>query len=211
MKYLDIKDQLLQYISSIWKSDEFFLKDDVRQKQLRPEIIRRLLAEIMTDDERAAYYGLPNGCRIREGSKIIGKENFKCGEYVWIGEDAILDASGGLEIGSHTSIGLSTYIWSHTSPMTNLTLSNFSGSPLIERLPTKIGSGVFIGGPSVIFPGVTIGDKVIVTPLSVINRDVPSYSIVAGNPARVIKSISEEYITQEKERILSGIQKVRKS
>ena len=211
MKYIDIKSQLLQYISDIWKSDDFKLKDEARQRQLRPEIIRRLLSEVMTDDERAAYYDLPNGCRMREGSKIISRDNLVCGEFVWIGENSILDASGGLEIGSHTSIGLSTYIWSHTSPMTNLTLANFSGSSLIERSQTKIGSGVFIGGPSVIFPGVTIGDKVIISPLSVVNRDIPSYSIVAGNPARVIKTISEEYIAQERERILDGQAKANKS
>jgi acetyltransferase-like isoleucine patch superfamily enzyme len=198
----DIKQRLVRDILDAWDSADLQLKEGGRQDKLRPEIISRLLTNVMTDDERAEFYGLPNGCRMREGAKIISKENLKCGEFVWIGENAVLDASGGLEIGSHTSVGLSVYLWSHTSQMTNLTMENFSGSPLIERKPTKIGSGVFIAGPSVILSGVTIGNKVIVAPLSVVNKDIPDYSVVAGNPAKVIKTISEEYINEERNRIL---------
>jgi acetyltransferase-like isoleucine patch superfamily enzyme len=196
-----IKKGIVLSIFRAWSSARFVVKDADRQKRLRPEIIARLLTSVMTDDERAAYYGLPQGCRMREGAKLIGQEGLVCGEYVWIGEQAILDASGGLEIGSHTSIGLSVYLWSHTSVLTNLTMENFSGSPLIERKPTKIGSGVFIGGPSVVFPGVTIGDRVVVAPLSVVNKDIPSYSMVAGNPARIIRTMTEDYIQQEKARV----------
>lgn len=198
-----VKESLLADLKTLWWSPEFSLQDGERQNRLRPEILSRLLTLVMTDDERAAYFGLPKGCRMREGAKIIGKENLTCGEYVWIGENSVLDASGGLEIGSHTSVGLSVYLWSHTSPLTNLAMENYSGSPLIERKRTRIGAGVFIGGPSVIFPGVSIGDKVIIAPLSVVNKDVPNYSVVAGNPARVIKTISEEYIAEEKARVLS--------
>lgn len=168
-----------------------------RQKTLRKSILERFVGLTMTDDERAALMGLPTGCRIRENAKIISPENLICGENVWIGEGAILDASGGLEIGSHTSIGLSVFVWTHSSYLTNLTMQNFSGSPLIERKSTKIGSGCFLAGPTTILHGVTIGDKCIILPMSVVNKDIPSYSMVAGNPARVIKKISEEYI-QEK-------------
>jgi acetyltransferase-like isoleucine patch superfamily enzyme len=204
MSLASIKRSMVRSLFETWRSAEFVVKDNERQKRLRPEILSRLLSSVMTDDERAAYYGLPQGCRMREGVKVISQENLLCGEHVWIGEHAILDASGGLEIGSHTSIGLSVYLWSHTSVLTNLTMENFSGSPLIERKPTKIGSGVFIGGPSVIFPGVTIGDKVVVAPLSVVNKDIPSYSMVAGNPARIIRTITEDYIQQEKTRVQLG-------
>ncbi|NKE68715.1 acyltransferase [Ramlibacter sp. RBP-2] len=160
----------------------------------------------MTDDERAASHGLDETCRMREGAKIISPEKLECGEYVWVGENAVLDASGGLSIGSHTSIGLGVYIWSHTSQLTNLTLQNFSGSELIERRPTKIGSGVFIAGPSVILAGVTIGDKCVIAPLTVVNKDIPPYSVVSGNPSRVVKTINEDYIAAERGRVLGKAQ-----
>ncbi|MGB1311421.1 MAG: DapH/DapD/GlmU-related protein, partial [Leucothrix sp.] len=53
---------------------------------------------------------------------------------------------------------------------------------------TRIGKHCFIGCASIILPNVTIGDQVIVAAGSVVTKDVPSNSIVAGNPAKVIKS-----------------------
>jgi acetyltransferase-like isoleucine patch superfamily enzyme len=168
------------------------LKNQQRNKDLRNSIIERFISGVMTDDERAELFGLPEGCRIREGAKIISPDNFKCGKYVWIGENAVLDASGGLEIGDHTSIGLTVFIWSHTSYLANVAVKNFIASDLIERKPTKIGSGCFIGGPSVIYHNVTIGNKVVILPMSVVTKDIPDYSIVGGSPARIIKTLSEE-------------------
>jgi len=53
---------------------------------------------------------------------------------------------------------------------------------------TRIGKRCFIGAHSILMPGVTIGDGSIVGAGSVVTRDVPSASIVAGNPARVVRS-----------------------
>lgn len=50
-----------------------------------------------------------------------------------------------------------------------------------------IGENCFIGGNSIILPGVRIGDSVIVGSGAVVTRDVPDNSVVAGNPARVVR------------------------
>lgn len=55
-------------------------------------------------------------------------------------------------------------------------------------LHTRIGRRCFIGARSVILPGVEIGDECIVGSGSVVTKDVPPRSVVAGNPARVIRS-----------------------
>ena len=56
-----------------------------------------------------------------------------------------------------------------------------------KLLPTLVKRGASIGANSVILPGITIGENAIVGAGSVVTRNVPSNSVVAGNPARIIK------------------------
>ena len=53
--------------------------------------------------------------------------------------------------------------------------------------PIRIGRNVWIGFDACVLPGVTIGEGAIVGARSVVTQDVPPYSVVAGNPARLIK------------------------
>lgn len=55
-------------------------------------------------------------------------------------------------------------------------------------LHTRIGENCFIGGRSMILPGVEIGDNCIVGAGAVVTKSVPPRSVVAGNPARVVRS-----------------------
>ena len=55
-----------------------------------------------------------------------------------------------------------------------------------------IGNNVWIGGNSVICPGVTIGDHVVIGAGSVVTKDIPDWSVAAGNPCKVIRKITEE-------------------
>jgi virginiamycin A acetyltransferase len=75
------------------------------------------------------------------------------------------------------------------------------GIDLKEKYPTKgdttIGNDVWIGHEAVIMPGVKIGDGVVVATKAVVTKDVPPYSIVAGNPAQVLKMrFSEDTIAK---------------
>lgn len=148
--------------------------------ELREQLLRYHISGVLSDVERARLFGLPATARMREGAKILSPEKLKCGEFVWIGEGAILDASGGLEIGSHTSIGLGVFVWTHSSHLLNRSLENIPHSPKIERKPTRIGTGCFIAGPSVILPGVTVGDRSIITPMSVVDKDVPEGQVFSA-------------------------------
>lgn len=165
-----------------------------RNNALRPQILQAFISGVMTDDERAHMYGLPEGCRMREGAKIISPEKLTIGEHCWIGENAILDASGGLEIGAHTTIGSGVYVWSHTSFLANLLGENQPGSPYIARTATRIGSRCAILGPSVVYAGVCIGDGCVVRPMSVVTGHVPDNCIVGGSPAGVISEIDDDFL-----------------
>ena len=58
--------------------------------------------------------------------------------------------------------------------------------------PIKVGNNVWIGGGSIINPGVTIGDNVIIGSGSVVTKDLPGNAIYAGNPAKKIRDITDE-------------------
>jgi acetyltransferase-like isoleucine patch superfamily enzyme len=64
--------------------------------------------------------------------------------------------------------------------------------PLTDISPVHIGKGCWIGQSAIIMPGVTVGDFAIVGANSVVNRDVPPRSIVAGAPAKIVKTWSDE-------------------
>jgi acetyltransferase-like isoleucine patch superfamily enzyme len=53
--------------------------------------------------------------------------------------------------------------------------------------PIRIGDNVWIGMNTVVLPGIKIGDNVVIGSNSVVTKDIPSNSIAAGNPCRVIK------------------------
>lgn len=194
----ELKQALLDALQGLWSDDALRLNDSERSQRLRPGILQRLLTLVMTDDERAAHLGLPNGCRVRESAKIISPEKLLCGEHVWIGENAIVDASGGVEIGDHTTIGTGAFVWSHTSVFSSLVGENQPGNPWIRRAHTRIGRHCFVAGPSVINAGITIGERCVVLPMSVVTADVPDGTMVGGAPATFRRMIDETWLERER-------------
>ncbi len=100
------------------------------------------------------------------------------GEGTEISFSAWLDKTNpkGIYIGDHTAITFGATILTH----------DFVNS---RHKDVRIGSYCLIGARSFIYPGVTIGDHCIVAAASVVMKDVPSGSLVAGNPARVMEKI----------------------
>ncbi len=174
--------------------------DKKTDKDLREQILKYQISGILTDRERAKFLGLAEGCRIRENAKIIVQDKFKCGKNLWIGEGAILDASGELEIGDNTHIGSYSMIWTHTARDQAIAGETETSKEKIKRFPTKIGKNCWIGGPCVIYPGVTIGDRVTILPMSVVNRDVADDEIVGGAPVDKLKELEKRIEELEKER-----------
>lgn len=74
----------------------------------------------------------------------------------------------------------------------------FLGYSRVGRI--KIGSNVFIGAGAIILPGIEIGDNVIVGAGAVVTKDIPNDSLVVGNPAKVIKTVTG-YLEENKGRM----------
>lgn len=120
------------------------------------------------------------------GSKII------IGNNVGISGSTI-NATTTISIGDNTIIGsgcLITDTDSHPIVAKERLLPN-GGSQCTKRSPIYIGKNVFIGTRTIIMKGVTIGDGAVVGAGSVVTKDVPANTIVAGNPARVVKTINQ--------------------
>lgn len=67
---------------------------------------------------------------------------------------------------------------------------------LISKGPVIIGNNVWIGDKATILPGVTIGDGAIIAANAVVTKDVPAFSVVAGNPARIVKQHIQHKVSQ---------------
>ncbi len=63
---------------------------------------------------------------------------------------------------------------------------------LVSKGPVEIGNNVWIGDKATILSGVKIGECSIIAANAVVTKDVPSYSVVAGNPAKIIKLLNHE-------------------
>lgn len=70
--------------------------------------------------------------------------------------------------------------------------------------PIVIGNDVYVGVRSIILPGVTVGNKVIIAAGSVVTKDVPDNSVVGGVPARIIKTADEYFEKIQRESLHLG-------
>ncbi|WP_273543289.1 acyltransferase [Vreelandella profundi] len=91
-----------------------------------------------------------------------------------------------ISIGDRVTITSGVKILTHDG--STWLIHNEMGKRYQHYSPVTIGSDVFIGVNAILLPGVNIGDKVIIGSGSVVTKDVPSGTIVAGNPARFIGS-----------------------
>ena len=96
-----------------------------------------------------------------------------------------------VEIGDWTTIGQRVYITDHTHGDVSAEQLNLPPRhrPLYSKGSVKIGAYVHIGENSCIMPGVTIGDHSVIGAGSVVTHDIPPYSVAAGNPAKVLRTI----------------------
>jgi acetyltransferase-like isoleucine patch superfamily enzyme len=108
-------------------------------------------------------------CLIGKGSGIVGHFSITIGNDVWTGHHVyITDQNHGYE-------DVSVPISKQSQP---------------ERA-VIIGDGSWLGHGSIILPGVTIGEHVVIGANSVVTRNIPSFSVAVGSPARVIRQYVE--------------------
>ena len=113
------------------------------------------------------------------------------GTHISIGDDTyinfnltVLDEAP-VTIGSHVFIGPGCSLLTAVHPLD----AQERNKGTEKALPITIGDNVWLGGNVTVLPGVTIGEGAVVGAGSVVTRDVPPRTVVAGNPAHIIRSL----------------------
>ncbi|PEJ60091.1 maltose acetyltransferase [Bacillus sp. AFS002410] len=110
--------------------------------------------------------------------------NIHVGDNFYAGYNCTILDMAEVRIGKNCMIGpnVGIYTAGHSIEPNDRNKSGYA-------IPITIGDDVWIGGSCTILPGITIEDNSIVAAGSVVTKDVPANTVVAGNPAKFIKSI----------------------
>lgn len=124
-------------------------------------------------------------------NRHIDQPNIEFGDGTFVGHQC------------HFRVGKSILIGRHCLFAGGVGIADYDGHPLDaaerrsgltshadEMRPVIIGDDVWLGANALVLKGVTIGDRSVIGAHAVVTKDVPSDTIVAGNPARVVKRLS---------------------
>lgn len=144
-------------------------------------------------EEQEKRFALLQSVLGRIGERVEIEPPFRCdyGYNISLGENfyanfncIILDCAQ-VSIGNSVFLGPNVQIYTATHPLDPAIRS----AGLEAARPITIGNDVWIGGGAILNPGVTIGDGCTIGSGAVVTKDVPPYSLAAGNPCRVIRSL----------------------
>ncbi len=145
-------------------------EEELKQRQ---ELLSQLLGAVGAGTWIEPPFFCDYGEHIRLGERVY--MNFQC---------VILDCNP-VTLGDDVFLGPAVQLYAATHP---LDPDQRIQGPELGR-PITIGSKVWIGGGSIICPGVTIGEGTTIGAGSVVTRDIPAYVFAAGNPCRVIRNL----------------------
>jgi len=127
------------------------------------------------------------------GKNIEIEPPFRCdygtfismGDHTFLNFDCVILDCNHVTIGERCLIAPGVHIYAATHP----TNPEIRRSGLENTAPVTIGNNVWIGGRTVICPGVSIGDDVCIGAGSVVTRDIPSGMVAFGNACRVVRPV----------------------
>lgn len=118
------------------------------------------------------------------------------GEHIYIGNNVEINMNcvfldcNTITIGDNSGIGPGVHIYTVYHPLkASERIAENSNFWKSQSKPVTIGKNVWIGGGSIILPGVTIGDNTTIGAGSVVTKDIPDNKLALGNPCKVIRDL----------------------
>jgi acetyltransferase-like isoleucine patch superfamily enzyme len=152
--------------------------------------------------EKNGLIEIGDNCRVYGTLKSMGDGKIKIGDHCAVYERSVIGSVDSITIGNCVIISNHVHIYDNnnhpTSPAVRheMCLNGFEGEAWrwvhADSAPIVIEDDVWVGEYSAILKGVTVGRGSIVASHAVVTKDVPPYTIVAGNPARVVKELNNE-------------------
>ena len=155
-------------------------------------LMHRLNVELCGHDDayRAALRELCPGCEgfIREPFRCDYGLNISIGEGSFVNFDCVFLDLAPIRIGRHTLIGPKVQLLTALHPFD----AAQRRTGLEAGRPITVGDDCWLGGGVIVCPGVAIGDRSVIGAGAVVTRDIPADSVAAGNPARVIRTLTRQ-------------------
>lgn len=159
-------------------------------------MLERLPERYMVPVLRSMGATIAEECVVGEGLRLMqvrenGFSPLIIGHKAWFARQVMVDLTDKVIFGDYCSIGNRSIF---------ITQNDLGYSPIVPSLypvttkPIHIGRGVFIGPNTVVLHGVTIGECAVIGANSVVLNDIPPYSLAAGIPAKVIRSLDRSKI-----------------
>lgn len=114
--------------------------------------------------------------------------NIYLGDHVYLNVLCTILDCNEVRLGNHVMVGPAVQIYTAAHDL----LAEARNQGWETARPVVVGDNVWLGGGTILLPGVTIGRNAVVGAGAVVTRDVPANTVVAGNPARVIREIQQE-------------------
>ncbi len=148
-------------------------------RKILEKIVRKLLSGNSLSPLEIAQIHKRNGVRMGANCQIFGDVSFGSEPYL-------------VKMGNDVKITAMNQFITHDGGIN--VLRNLQLLPNADKFgQINLGNNVFIGIRCIIMPGVTIGDNVVIGAGSVVTKDIPSNTVAAGVPCKVIKTIDEYY------------------
>ncbi|MCW5936379.1 MAG: WcaF family extracellular polysaccharide biosynthesis acetyltransferase [Fimbriimonadaceae bacterium] len=127
------------------------------------------------------------GCNVRSRCQIWAPWNLELGDYVVVADDVNLYSMATIKLGNRAIVSQGSHLCAGTH---DYTTPNFQ---LVAK-PITVGERAWLAAECFVGPGVTIGDGAVIGARSVVGKDMPAWTVCAGNPCRPLK---ERVITGE--------------